>query len=72
MSGDLLDIDATTPVIAEVITLRPDGVFVRVEEREDGDVYWIERRRGTRSTAIVSYDLAELRQLKVALERVPT
>ncbi len=52
--------------IAEVVTLHPDGVFLR----QEGAVYWVERRRGARWCAAVAYDADELRQLRDALVRL--
>lgn len=45
-------------------------VFIRTEGREDGDVFWVERRRGTSSNAAVAFDLDELRKLGAEVARV--
>lgn len=63
--SELFNAAPVVPALAEVVELHPSGVFVR----EDGGVYWVERRRGTRSTACVSYDVNELEQLRVAIDR---
>jgi hypothetical protein len=70
MSAGLFTADGPAPV-AEVVQLHPDGVVIRTEAREDGeDVYWIERRRGSRATAAVGYSLTELLDLRVKLRRL--
>ncbi len=61
------------PALAPVIELHPDGIIIRIHEHDDPDaepVYWVERRRGSRSSAAVCYSPVELRQLRDAIERV--
>ncbi len=63
------------PALAEVITMHPDGIFIRQEERVTAagtpvTHYWVERRRGPRASCAVIYDVEELRQLRDAIDRV--
>ncbi len=57
------------PPLAEVVTLHPDGVFLRVEVRSGIEFFWLERRRGTSSTAAVVHDLEELKQAHTVIAR---
>lgn len=54
------------PAPAKVIPLVPDGVRIR----RDGDVYWVERRRGSAAMAAVAYTFDELCQLAEKLETI--
>lgn len=56
--------------LAEVVVLHPDGVRIRVEERDGVELFWCERWRGTRSTVAVMYDREEIEQLAEAIARV--
>lgn len=48
------------PQPCPVVTLYPDGIFLR----DEGDATWIERRHGTRSTCAVKFTVEEQIQLR--------